>query len=518
MKERMTFMLKVRGSNVKWELDWLENRTRLTPWKTAVIDAGLQQRWNYQQINQRAQALACFLLEKKVEKGDRVALISPNHISYFDFMFACAKIGAIFVPVNWRLSIQEVKYILADCSPKLVGYHDGFKEMMEALSFQQERYFCVSSFEYEIGMNQESEPFVLTVAIEQEDPLMMIYTGGTTGKPKGVVLSHRAILWNGLNTAVSWNLTADDTTLTYLPMFHTGGLNALTTPLLMLGGTVVIGRQFDPLEAMEALNQYRCTIVLFVPTMYQMMIQEPAFDESSFPSMKVFLSGGAPCPLSVYETFINKGIAFKEGYGLTEAGPNNFYIDPEEAKLYRGSVGKSMLFNQIKLLKEDGTEAAVGEVGELLIQGKHTFSAYWNNHAATAEVWQDNWLHTGDLARINEAGYCFIVGRKKEMIISGGENIYPLEVEQCLLQFPEIEEAAVIGLPDEKWGEKVVAFIVTSNKQPISVTEMKLHCQQALAKYKIPKQFTFIEELPKTHVGKIDKKLLVEFGKGSVNI
>ncbi|WP_338753641.1 long-chain fatty acid--CoA ligase [Bacillus sp. FJAT-52991] len=503
---------------MKWELDWLENRVRLTPWKTAVIHAGSNQQWNYQQINHRAKILVHFLLEQKVGKGDRVALISPNHISYFDLMFACAKIGAIFVPINWRLSIQEMNYILADCSPKLVGYHDQFKEMIDTLSFHQDRYFCVSSPEYEIGMSDENEPLLLSVSIEQEDPWMMIYTGGTTGKPKGVILSHRAILWNGLNTIVSWSLTANDTTLTYLPMFHTGGLNALTTPLLMIGGTVVIGNQFDPLEAIEALNQYHCTIALFVPTMYQMMIQEKAFVESSFPSMKVFLSGGAPCPLSVYEAFIKKGIAFKEGYGLTEAGPNNFYIDPEEAKTHRGSVGKSMLFNQIKLLKEDGTEAAVGEVGELLIQGKHTFSAYWNNQAATAEVLQNNWLHTGDLARVNKAGYCFIVGRKKEMIISGGENIYPLEVEQCLLQFPHIEEAAVIGLPDDMWGEKVVAFIVTTNQRSVPSADLQQHCQQALAKYKIPKQFIFIEELPKTHVGKIDKKMLVEIGKGSLEI
>ncbi|WP_203362042.1 long-chain fatty acid--CoA ligase [Bacillus sp. REN10] len=503
---------------MEWQLDWIENRARLTPEKAAVIHAGSNQQWNYQQINRRAQILAHFLLEQNVEKGDRIALISPNHISYFDLMFACAKIGAIFVPINWRLSSRELNDILADCSPKLVGYHDRFTEMIHKLSFHQGCCFCVSALEYEQRMSEYEEPLLLSLSMEQEDPFMMIYTGGTTGKPKGVVLSHRAILWNGLNTAVSWNVTAEDTTLTYLPMFHTGGLNALTTPLLMAGGTVVIGSQFDPLEAIQALNQYHCTIALFVPTMYQMMIHEREFAESSFPSMKVFLSGGAPCPFNVYDAFVKKGIAFKEGYGLTEAGPNNFYIDPEEAKIHRGSVGKAMLFNQIKLLREDGTEARVGEIGELLIQGQHIFSTYWNNHTATAEVLRDDWLYTGDLAKVNEEGYCFIVGRKKEMIISGGENIYPLEVEQCLLQFPCIEEVAVIGLPDEMWGEKMVAFLVTVNQQPVPLEDIQKHCEQALAKYKIPKQFLFIEELPKTHVGKIDKQMLEKLGERSLKI
>lgn len=495
---------------MEWELDWLKNRARLTPNNLAVIDAESEQGWTYEQLNERANALAHFLKKKNIEKGDRIALISPNHISYFDLMFACAKLGAIFVPLNWRLSIEEINYILGDCTPKLVGYHHSFLDIVKELFVTESSCFSISSTKYEQEVSAQNTN--LSFNGLEEDPLAMIYTGGTTGKPKGVVLSHRAIFWNGMNTIVSWNLTAEDTTLTYLPMFHTGGLNALSIPLLMMGGTVVISSQFDPEKAIENLHKYKCTIALFVPTMYQLMIQTEVFSESTFPTMKVFLSGGAPCPLGIYEVFIEKGLAFKEGYGLTEAGPNNFYIAPEDAKKYRGSVGKPMLFNQVKLVLEDGSEAKGNEVGELLIKGKHQFSCYWNNHEATAATLQDNWLYTGDLAKKNEDGYYYIVGRKKEMIITGGENVYPLEIEQCIMQHPYVSEAAVVGLPDQLWGEIVTAFVSMDGQQRIVEEELKVYCQQKLAKYKIPKRFIQMDELPKTHVGKMDKKRLTEMG------
>jgi fatty-acyl-CoA synthase len=226
--------------------------------------------------------------------------------------------------------------------------------------------------------------------------------------------------------------------------------------------------------------------------------------------MKVFLSGAAPCPLQIYEAFQKKGLAFKEGYGLTEAGPNNFYIHPEDAQVKRGSVGKPMIFNSIKLLKENGKEAGVNEVGELLIKGKHSFSYYWNNELATMETVRDGWLHTGDLAKKDEHGFHYIVGRKKDMIITGGENVYPLEIEHWLSAHPAVDEAAVIGLPDEKWGELVAAFIVLKNAQNIDEEELKGYCEKKLGRYKIPKRFFLLDELPKTHVGKIDKKALKE--------
>jgi fatty-acyl-CoA synthase len=488
---------------VRWELDWLENRARLSPNKAAVIEEETNTVWTYKQLNDRATSLSHWLHKQGVKKGDRIALLAPNHISYFHLLFACGKIGAIFVPLNWRLSLQELSEILQDCTPKYIGIHLQFNEIYQQLPPNKPKPIFIEKLE----LPEISEP-VPSIEIHDTDPLAMIYTGGTTGKPKGVVLSHQTILWNGINTILSWGLTDQELTINYMPMFHTGGLNALCIPILMMGGTVVIGEAFTGEKAIQSINRYQCTIILLVPTMHHMLIQTEAFKISSFPSMKVFLSGGAPCPIQIYEAYQKKGLAFKEGYGLTEAGPNNFYITPEEAQIKRGSVGKPMLFNAIKLVRSDGHSAGPNEVGELLISGKHGFTHYWNNYEATNDTIQNGWISTGDLAKKDEQGFHYIVGRKKDMIISGGENIYPLEIEHWLAAHPAVDEVAVVGLPDEKWGEIVSAFLVLKDSAQIQEEELKAYCEVKFGRYKIPKQFIMLAELPKTHVGKIDKKAL----------
>jgi fatty-acyl-CoA synthase len=501
---------------MRWEIDWIENRARLTPDRTAIIDADQHLSYSFKEVNERAASIAAWLLNNHVKKGDRVALLSPNHIVYFDLLFACAKIGAIFVPLNWRLSIEELRYILSDSTPVFIGYHPQFKDKIEQLRSEKDTVVTINELE-EIASSKVQLSSLESLSISEEDPLVIIYTGGTTGKPKGVVLAHRSILYNAINTVMSWNLTADDCTLTSMPMFHTGGLNVLSIPLLLIGGKVVITEAFDPLQSIEYINRYHCTIVIFVPTMYHMLFQTEEFKASSFPSIKTFLSGGAPCPMEVYEEFQKKGIAFKEGYGLTEAGPNNFYIDPKIANIKRGSVGKPMLLNTIKLITEDGREARTNEVGEICIKGKHLFIHYWNNQKATDKALRDGWLHTGDLAKMDEDGFFYIVGRKKDMIITGGENVYPLEVEHWLESHPDIVEASVIGLPDKKWGEIVTAFVVSATPA-LTSADLIAHCEQKLGRYKIPRKFFFVDELPKTHVGKIDKNKLREISLFSQNV
>ncbi|MBY0148822.1 long-chain fatty acid--CoA ligase [Neobacillus niacini] len=495
---------------MRWEIDWIENRARLSPNKKAIIDEDTNKSWTYKQLNNRSSSMAGWLKKQGVKKGDRVALLSPNDISYFDLLFACGKIGAIFVPLNWRLSEHELNEILLDCTPSLIAIHQRFENRVPSLLKTAPKALVVGGSSYHEIVSDIFDCRQIE-AISEKDPLAMIYTGGTTGKPKGVVLSHQSIQWNGINTILSWNLSQEDVTINYMPMFHTGGLNALSVPILMIGGTVVIGDQFTGQKAVHSINQYKCTIILLVPTMYHLLIQSDEFQRSEFPSMKIFLSGAAPCPLHVYEAFQKKGLAFKEGYGLTEAGPNNFFIHPEDAQLKRGSVGKPMMFNTIKLEKADGEEAKVNEVGEILINGRHTFSHYWNNELATMETKKEGWVHTGDLAKKDEEGFHYIVGRKKDMIITGGENVYPLEIEHWLAAHPAVDEAAVIGLPDDKWGELVVAFIVQKYPHPIDEVELKSYCEEKLGSYKIPKRFITLKELPKTHVGKIDKKKLKEF-------
>jgi fatty-acyl-CoA synthase len=492
---------------VRWELDWLANRARISPAAAAIVEGEAGTRWTYGQLNTRAENVATYFMSIGIKKGDRIALLSPNHISYFDIFFACMKVGAIFVPLNWRLSKTEISYILADCTPTFVAVHSSLKGLLAIENLIQ--HIDIDSAKYEsITEGREMSFHEITTEIENNDPLAIIYTGGTTGKPKGAVLSHQSILWNGLNTIVSWSLSEKDVTLTYLPMFHTGGLNALSIPILLIGGKVVIASDFEPYKAVELINQEGCTVVLLVPTMYHMIVNSDFFKDVTFPTMHTFLSGGAPCPLPIYQAFEKKGLAFKEGYGLTEAGPNNFYIDPNIAKFRRGSIGKPMIFNEIKLIGFNGEEAQPGEVGELLIRGKHVFEYYWNNPEATGEALIDGWLYTGDLAKKDEDGFHYIVGRKKEMIISGGENIYPLEVEQCMNQHPAVNEVAVFSLPHPKWGEIVAAVVSVLRNQKITEGELKAFCKQSLGSYKIPKYIIFESEIPKTHVGKIDKNSL----------
>ncbi len=494
---------------MRWELDWLESRARLTPNKNAIIDEETNIAWTYEELNNRSNSVAGWLETQGVKKGDRIALLSPNHSCYFELLFACGKIGAILVPLNWRLSESEIKGILQDCSPVLIGIHSRFQNMLTELQTIDCKPFFVGNNSYEVMISNAKYPQLLE-HISERDPLAMIYTGGTTGKPKGVVLSHQSIQWNAINTILSWSLSEADVTINYMPMFHTGGLNALSIPVLMIGGTVVIGNHFEGEKAVNSINHYGCTIILLVPTMYQMLVQTEGFNRSNFPSMKIFLSGAAPCPLQIYEAFQKKGLAFKEGYGLTEAGPNNFFIRPEDAQVKPGSVGKPMLYNMIKLVKETGLEAGANEVGELLIKGKHSFSYYWNNHQATTETVKDGWVYTGDLAKKDEQGFYYIVGRKKDMIITGGENVYPLEIEHWMADYPGIDEVAVVGISDEKWGERVEAFIVPKEGHRLVEEELRTYCEKKLGRYKIPKSFIFIKELPKTHVGKIDKVKLKE--------
>ncbi|MCC3355510.1 acyl-CoA synthetase [Bacillus sp. REN16] len=491
---------------MRWELDWIANRARLSPDSIAVVDGETGSRFTFKELNKRAENIASYFKTIGINKGDRIALLSPNDICYFDLLFACGKIGAIFVPLNWRLSSEEIDYILSNSSPRLIALSSKLEHILQdktsmgIIKIDSDEYHRIASV-----LNKSCDP---DECVHEDDPLAIIYTGGTTGKPKGVVLSHQSIMWNGLNTIVSWNLSAQDVTLTYMPMFHTGGLNALSIPILMMGGKVVIAKNFEPNRAIKIINQEGCTVVLLVPTMYHMMIKTLSFKDVKFPTMHTFLSGGAPCPLEIYQAFEEKGLSFKEGYGLTEAGPNNFFIDPKISRFRRGSVGKAMFYNDVKIITSDGRDAKAGEVGELLIRGKHVFHHYWNNPSATKEAYHDGWLHTGDLAKCDEEGYHYIVGRKKEMIITGGENVYPLEVEQCISKHPVINEVAVIGVPHEKWGEMVIAVVSLMPDQQISRGELKEYCQTKIGKYKVPKDFIFVDEIPKTHVGKIDKNQL----------
>ncbi|MCR8644165.1 long-chain fatty acid--CoA ligase [Paenibacillus sp. N1-5-1-14] len=492
-------------------INWMESRCLLSAEHRAVIDSETGESWTYSQLWQGINNMAHYLTIVGIQPGDRVALLAPNHRVYVDLLFACGRIGAVLVPLNWKLATQEMNYILEDCTPKLIVVHPDLSDVAAPLKSESWNFLHMDSEAYRLLMQPLSgNGPIKQVSIELTHPLAIIYTGGTTGHPKGVVLSHQSIFWNATNTIASWNLTESDVTPTYLPMFHTGGLNALSIPVLMAGGSVIIARQFDPIQSMELLIQARCTIVLMVPTMYHMLIQSPEFDRFHFPKSLTFLSGGAPCPLTIYEAFAAKGLAFKEGYGGTETGPNNFCVHPDQARRKPGTVGKSMLFGDVRLVDDKGSNVSIGEIGELVLKGGHLFESYWRQPDLTRHVKRDGWFYTGDLCRQDEDGDYYIVGRKKDMIITGGENVYPLEVEQFLHRHPDIEDAAVVGVPDAKWGEIVAALVVLKEGITLTEEELRQYCSQAIAKYKVPKYIRFVEHLPKTTVGKLDKKRIVQ--------
>ncbi|WP_336275545.1 class I adenylate-forming enzyme family protein [Rossellomorea vietnamensis] len=489
--------------------DWLHKRSMISPDRIALLDAATNERIDYRTLDERASKWAQYMCHHGITKGDRVVFISTNHTVCFEILFACGKIGAVFVPLNWRLAPSEIESIAKNCTPSLLFYKKELQFLVTSISKCCPQ-FCIEDAAGKVYSVEKGMSYSPILSLS--DPWLMIYTGGTTGSPKGVVLSHKSVTSNALNTVVSWNLIQEDCTVTYLPTFHTGGLNALSIPLLMIGGKVVLAERFDPEQAIRALNEYECSIVLLVPTMYHLLMEKDEFKSTPFPKMKVFLSGGAPCPGKVYEFFKEKEIPFKEGYGLTEAGPNNFYIDPSRMK--KGSVGKAMMLNRVKVIDDEGNPVGRGEVGELLLGGDHLFKEYWQNPEQTQQVIQDGWLHTGDLAKFDEDEDYYIVGRKKDMIISGGENIYPQELEHWISEHPAVSECAVIGLPHEKWGEVVTSFISLQKGAGISTEDVKAFCLQKFGKYKIPKDYHFVKELPKTDVGKVNKQALTKLLQG----
>ncbi len=500
--------------------DWIGRRENLTPDKVALIDTlhgGREityREWSLS-VNQTARFLGDRL---GVGKGDRVAILAHNCVEYLDIWFAAGRIGAILQNLNWRLTVPELQELVNDGTPKLLIYGSEFQAQIDALRSQ------VPSVESFVALGERSavgdEPFdareglseiaLPEIELDWSDPWVICYTGGTTGTPKGAILSHRAVTANAVNTVVSWGLTPDDVAILNAPLFHTGGLNVFTAPLVYNGGTSIVCEGFDPDQVFDLIQDGFPTVFFGVPTMFVVLQEHPRWKDTDFSSMKLVISGGAPCPQRVFERFWERGVDFKTGYGLTEAGPNTFWLPPEDVQRKPGAVGFPLFHIDVKVVQRDGTECEPGEPGELVIRGPHVCEGYWNNPEATQEAIRDGWLHTGDLACRDQEGYYTIVGRLKEMIISGGENVYPAEVESVMHAHPAVAEAALIGVPHAKWGEIGRAVVVIKPGADVSEQELVVFCRERLAAYKVPKSVVFAAELPKTGAGKVDKKALAE--------
>ncbi len=510
-------------NNWQWIGDWLGRRAVLTPDCEAILDISTNQRFTYNELNIRGNQLANFLSEEGLQKGDRVAFMLNNRVECIDAFAACGKLGAILVPLNVRLAAIEHQEYITNVTPKVLIYESAFEGVIKEFlpntpSFTHlltvDKTSLSNTQSYGKILKKHSEKPPSRPMIRFEDSFFILPTGGTTGLPKGAILSHRHIFWNSVNTIVNWGLRPSDVAPVIFPLFHTGGWNVLLIPMFHVGARVLLWQKFDAVDTLRRIEEEGCTVIIGVPTMYHMMINAPEFSTTDFGSVRFWLSGGAPCPISIMEAFWKCGQEFAMGYGLTEVGPNNFYMPPGASKLKPTAVGLPFFHNEIRIVTDDLTDVSQGEVGELLLRGPHTFSGYWNNPQATQDVIEpDGWIHTGDLVRQDKDGFIYITGRKKSMYISGGENVYPIEIERVLDEHPEIDQAAVVGIPDEKWGEVGCAFIVLEKDKAVTKEKLFDFMRSKLARYKVPKIIIFVSELPQTSTGKIDKRNLEKEAK-----
>ena len=497
--------------------DWLARREMLSPDKVALIDTlNGGRRITFRQWNRAANRTAHFLRERLgLQKGDRVALLAMNCVEYLDVWFACGKLGAILQTLNWRLKPVELAPLIDEAAPKALIYGPEFAAQVDALRAQLKsvRQWAALGDGTEDMAFAERDRFSDApppeVELTWDDAWALCYTGGTTGLPKAAILTHGNIAWNSVNTVMSWGLTPDDVTILNSPLFHTGGLNVFTAPLVHIGGASIVCRAFDADQVFDLIRDGGVTLFFGVPTMFIALQQHPRWAAADFAKLKLVISGGAPCPLPVFEKFWARGVDFKTGYGLTEAGPNTFWLPAADVRRKPGAVGFPLFHIDVKVVDASRRECGPNEVGELLIRGPHVCAGYWNRPEETAQAIVAGWLHTGDLAVRDDEGYYTIVGRLKDMIISGGENIYPAEVESVMHAHPGVAETVLIGAPHPKWGEVGRAIVVRADA---SLTEAELldFVGRRLANYKVPKSVVFVETLPKTGANKIDKAALVE--------
>jgi acyl-CoA synthetase (AMP-forming)/AMP-acid ligase II len=503
--------------------DYLGRREIYSPEKLAVIDAGKtpELRLTYRQWNERVNRLANWLIaEAGIEKGDRVAVLARDGIEHLDLYYACGKIGAIHTAFNWRLHWREYLALIENTRPKVLVYSDDFIDTVAQIETESRRsdfsirYFIhiegpgiPSSRHYETTLASGDASPVTCESLEKEDIACLLFTGGTTGMPKGAMISHRMICWNVLNTVIH-DLTHEDVYLNVFPLFHAGGLFAYCSSQVVFGNTTILTRQFDPEQVLSLIERENVTVFAGVPTMYQMMTQASNWLSADLSSLRFCTSGGAPLPVPLVEQYTKqKGIRFKQGFGMTEFGPGLFALPAEDAIRKAGSIGRPNYFIDVRVVDEENVPLGPNCEGELLLKGPSMCSGYYNNPEASAEVVDENgWFHTGDVVRYDDEYYFYVVDRKKDMFISGGENVYPVEVENVLYHHPAVHMCAVIGVSDERWGEVGKACVVLKPGETAREEELIEFMIGHLARYKVPKSVVFMDQLPLSGMGKILKR------------
>jgi fatty-acyl-CoA synthase len=457
----------------------LRDRARITPDRVAIVER--DRRWTYAELDARSDELASGLAH-----GARVSTLYGNSGEHAALMFACAKAGAILHPISWRLAPAEVAFQLDDAQPDRFVVSEEHRKLADAAESLR------SSERLEPDSRSESDSSFASA----DDPLLLIYTSGTTGRPKGALLTHANCFWTNLSFDLATGIRQDDVVLQVLPQFHCGGWNVQPILAWWKGATVVIEPGFDAREALALIERERVTTMMGVPANYLFMSQEPGFADADLSSLRLAVVGGAPMPEALLDVWAARGVDIVQGYGLTEAAPNVLCLAPEDARRKAGYAGKPYPYVTCDLSPE----------GELLVRGPNVFAGYWHNERATAAAFHDGWLLTGDVADRDDEGNYRIRGRLKDMVVSGGENVYPAEIEAVLHEHPAVVDAAVIGVPDERWGEVCAAFVVLDASA--TEEELRLHCYDRLARFKVPKTFHVVDALPRNSMGKIVKSEL----------
>lgn len=486
---------------------WPARRARKTPHRTALTHEG--RTISYAALHSRVLRLAHALRARGVRRGDRVAYLGPNNPAFLETFFAAGALGAVFVPLNTRLAAPEIAYQLADAGARTLIHSPTLTPVVAELrtaSAQVDLFVDVGPTYEELVEHSIEEP--LDEAVGRDDVCLLMYTSGTTGRPKGAMLTHANLTWNAVNVLVDADLTADTVALVSAPLFHAAALGMLTLPVLLKGGHCVLVETFDAAQTLDLVEQHAVSAMFGVPTMYEHLTREAHWQAADLSSLRILMCGGAPVPAPLIETYAERGLAFQQGYGMTEAAPGVLYLDAEHAQRKAGSAGVPHFFTDVRVVRPDLSPAAIGESGEVLVRGPHVIAGYWQLPDETAAAFADGWFRTGDAARVDADGFVTIADRLKDMIISGGENIYPAEVESALLAHPDVLECAVIGVPDARWGEVPRAVVVPREGTALAPDAVLGFLAGRLAKYKIPKSVVCVHELPRTASGKLHKPSL----------
>ncbi|MFE1317361.1 long-chain fatty acid--CoA ligase [Kitasatospora phosalacinea] len=481
---------------------WPARRARKTPHRTALVHDG--RRHSYAELHERSTRLARALRTAGVRRGDRVAYLGPNHPAFLETLFATGLLGALFVPLNTRLARPEIAFQLDDCGARVLVHAPGCAPLVPPGAVP----VAVETGEAYESWLAGADPDPVDEPVGLDDTCLIMYTSGTTGRPKGALLTHGNLTWNAYNVLVDTDLLADDSALVSAPLFHAGGLSMLTLPVLLKGGTCHLVESFDPAATLELIARERITYMFGVPTMYDLMARQSGWDDADLRSLRILNCGGAPVPRPLIDTYLRRGLSFQQGYGMTEAGPGVLFLDAAHTVAKAGSAGVPHFFTDVRLVAPDGREAGVGETGEVLVSGPNVGPGYWGLPEATAQSFHGDWFRSGDAARADADGYLTIADRIKDMYISGGENVYPAEVEEALLALPGVAECAVHGVPDAKWGEVGRAVVVPAPGTAPDPDALLAALAGRLAKYKLPRTLVLADELPRTASGKVLKHRL----------